>query len=144
MKKRILIPIDLEHEPVFDRLFATALEFLDPDTSEIMLLTIVPQLHLGYFPSIEHRYMQKLIAETQRRLDALGHERLGDGYNWQVQVEAGDPKKRIINSADAQNVQLIVLASHNPRNSDIIFGSVAAYVVRHAHQSVLVVRQLLT
>lgn len=141
MAKKILIPIDLDHERVFDSVFATVEEYSNPAETELVLLAVVPQLHLGYFPSIEHRYMQKLVKETKRRLEKLGSERLGDNYKWQALVEGGDPRKRIITAADELGADLIVLASHDPRGSDVIFGSVAAYVVRHAHHSILVVRQ---
>ena len=141
MTNRILVPIDLDHESTFDSIFAATSECADPKTAEIILLTIVPQLNLGYFASTEHRYMQKIVTETQLRLEALGHDRVDNTYNWQAQVKIGDPKKRIVKTAAEQDVRLIIMASHDPHKSDIIFGSVAAYVVRHAHQSVLVVRQ---
>ena len=46
----------------------------------------------------------------------------------------------IISAADRLGVDAIVMASHDPALSDYLIGPNAARVVRHARQTVLVVR----
>ena len=49
--------------------------------------------------------------------------------------------KRIIKSADELGADLIVLTSHRPETKDYLLGPNAARVVRHAKQSVFVIRE---
>lgn len=141
MAHQILVPIDLDSGAVFESVFSTVADQARLHDSRIILLSVVPKLTLGYFPSIEARYMRKLVAETKRQLAALATEQLGSDFSWLVEVAVGTPAPEIIRVADAHHVDLIVMASHNPRRSDFFFGSVADRVVRHALHSVLVVRQ---
>ena len=46
------------------------------------------------------------------------------------------------NAQAVQDADVIVIASHDPGLADYLLGSVAARVVRHAHCSVLVVRNV--
>ncbi|MFV2033769.1 MAG: universal stress protein, partial [Halocynthiibacter sp.] len=48
--------------------------------------------------------------------------------------------KTILTTADAIGCDLIVMASHRPEMQDYLLGPNAARVVRHANQSVFVVR----
>ena len=141
MAHRILVPIDLEHEEVLDDVFAAAIEQASLHDSTFVLLSVLPQLSLGYFPSIERRYMHKITGEAQRHLERIGQQRLGTHFAWSAHVLTGSAGAMIVNAADDHAVDLIVMASHNPRRMDVLLGSIADWVVRHARHSVLVVRQ---
>jgi nucleotide-binding universal stress UspA family protein len=58
----------------------------------------------------------------------------------QVLVREGHVYHTILSVARDVGADLIVIASHNPVMADYLLGSVAARVVRHAHCSVLVLR----
>lgn len=141
MAHKILLPIDLEHEEVLDEVFASAIEQATMHDSTFVLLSVLPQLSLGYFPSIEKRYMHKITGEAQRHLDRIGQERLGTRFAWSAHVLIGHAGRMIVRAADDHEIDLIVMASHNPRRLDVLLGSVADWVVRHARHSVFIVRQ---
>ncbi|MGB7755849.1 MAG: universal stress protein [Salinisphaera sp.] len=142
MPHKILLPIDLEHENDLDNVFACAIEQASMHDSTFVLLSVLPQLSLGYFPSIERRYMHKITGEAQRHLDRVAEQRLGTRFAWSAHVLTGSPGRMIVHAADEHEVDLIVMASHNPRRMDVLLGSVADWVVRHARHSILVVREL--
>lgn len=141
MSHKILLPIDLDQESLLDSVFAVATEHARIHDSLFILLSVVPQVSLGYFPSIEARYMRKVVAEAKRRLGRIGDQRLGTDFGWSAHVVVGRPGRTIVEVADEHAVDLIVMASHSPRRLDVLLGSVADWVVRHAHHSVLIVRQ---
>ncbi len=58
----------------------------------------------------------------------------------EVLVKRGKPTTMILSVAQEIGADAIVVASHDPSIADYLLGSVAAYVVRHAHCSVFVVR----
>lgn len=143
MTRKLLLPLDLDHGAVFESVFSEVRDQASIRESAIDVLSVIPQLTLGYFPAIEARYMRKLADETERRLGEIAQEHLGDAFTWRAHVVVGKPSNDIIRFADTHETDLIIMASHNPRTSDILFGSVADRVVRQAHHSVLVVRQRL-
>jgi universal stress protein F len=52
----------------------------------------------------------------------------------------GSVNGRIIEAVEEKRIDLIAIASHNPRMTDYLIGSHAAHVVLHAPCTVLVVR----
>jgi nucleotide-binding universal stress UspA family protein len=54
--------------------------------------------------------------------------------------EGGSISGRILEAIEEMEIDLVVMASHNPRITDYVIGSNAAHVVLHAPCSVLVVR----
>lgn len=80
-------------------------------------------------------------------LDAVGRQ-LGDwvktyvpaGIDAHPHVLHGTIYDEILRAADKLNVEVIVIGSHRPELKDYLLGPNAARVVRHAKQSVYVVR----
>lgn len=71
-------------------------------------------------------------------LVARGHR---DGVSCEFLVWEGDPGEAIVDAANAERVDLIVLGSHGRRGVNrSIFGSVSDHVVRNAPCPVVVVR----
>ena len=62
------------------------------------------------------------------------------GLEPNVVISQDDPTGAVLDTAEWANGDLIVIASHVPRVSDIFLGSTAAWVVRHADCSVHVIR----
>jgi nucleotide-binding universal stress UspA family protein len=63
-----------------------------------------------------------------------------DGTEVHPHVTHGRVYDQIISAADRLNVNVIVMGSHRPELTDYLLGPNAARVVRHAKQSVFVVR----
>ncbi len=55
-------------------------------------------------------------------------------------VKHGSVYKEILALADAIDVDMIVMASHRPEMKEYLLGPNAARVVRHAKQSVTIIR----
>ena len=63
------------------------------------------------------------------------------GFTVTTAIEEGDPRFAIVDHADQWKADLLVLGSHGRKGlGRLLIGSVAEYVARHAHCSVLVVR----
>lgn len=142
MAKTILVPIDLNHDKTFERVFAAVREQADKaGGARIRLVTVVPNFSAGMFPYVSHEMIDETRAEAENRLQALGRQWLGDDIEWTAEVHVGAVARSIVDSASERNADLIVMASHDPASIDLLLGSVADQVVRRAHCSVLIVRQ---
>jgi nucleotide-binding universal stress UspA family protein len=85
----------------------------------------------------------RLMRETLTRLTELSESwRRKSGFQADLMVRYGKPFAEIVQGAKSLNASLIVIATHGYTGlKHIYLGSVAERVVRHAHCSVLVVRE---
>jgi nucleotide-binding universal stress UspA family protein len=75
------------------------------------------------------------IIDTRRALEKQGVEVI-------VRVPIGSPGKEIVNTADVEGASLIVIGSHGRSNiRDRLLGTVSEYVIKNAHQPVLVIKR---
>ena len=79
------------------------------------------------------------ISEISRGLKALAKEN-GAPVETNIVTTVGRPHHKILDVAESEKIDLIVIASHQPGLADYLLGSVAAGVVRHAKCSVHVMR----
>jgi nucleotide-binding universal stress UspA family protein len=104
-------------------------------------MTVVPEygspMVAQYFPV---EYEKKALEHSEEKLKELIDDADTDGITVHHSVASGTIYEEIINAANAAKADLIVMASHRPQLSDYLIGPNAARVVRHAGQSVLVVR----
>jgi len=82
----------------------------------------------------------RLAHETASGLDAFVTEHVPAGVTVSKHVDTGSVYHCILETAERNGVDLIVMASHRPEMSDYLVGPNASRVVRHARISVLVVR----
>ncbi|MTI45730.1 nucleotide-binding universal stress UspA family protein [Roseibium hamelinense] len=141
MYKSILVPIDLGEETSWAKALPTAVAMARTFDAELHLVSVVPDFGRSivgsYFPKdYEHdaleaagNALQKFITEHEEKgIKVKGHVAHGTIY------------EEINAAADKLDCDLIVLSSHRPELKDYLLGPNAARVVRHAKQSVLVVR----
>ena len=140
MSQTILIPLDLDQPAVLDSVFAAINNIVGTESARLILLTVIPQAEVGDFPYVGTEYVKKLGESAQNQLRRIGADRLGDTLEWQVDVRVGPVARTIVRRADHFDADLIVMASHNPVFLDILLGSTARDVVKHARRSVLIVR----
>lgn len=136
MYKHILVPVDLGNIARAKATIAKAKALRD-EGGRITLLNVVE--------IIRNYVMAELPDEVfaNREQEALGQLRelaAAEGCDCAVAVRTGKAEGEILAEARAGDVDLIVIASHNPGFQDFFIGSTAARVVRHAHCSVLVDR----
>ena len=135
MYKNILIPIAMDN----DARAADAIEVATAVSAEgatITLLHVMEHLPAYATTYLPQDHLAKTRAEIAAKLTALAGERA----NMSAEVIEGHSGKTILAYAADKGKDLIVVASHLPGMQDLLIGSTAAQVVRHAQCSVLVMR----
>lgn len=118
-----------------------AVQLATQNGAEIHVLTVIPDYGMpvvgSFFPK---DFAEQALASSGEELKKLVAEQIPDNLLAEAQAVQGSIYKEIIAYANARGCDLIVLASHRPEMSDYLLGPNAARVVRHASQSVFVVR----
>ncbi len=143
MFKVVLVPIDVGQLDAAANALAMARKITENNGSKLILLNVVQELP-GYVVSqIPSDVQTEAISYARNTLAQIVKDhKLPAGT--EVMVIDGHPPTRILAVAEEVNADVIVIASHDPGLADYLLGSVAARVVRHAHCSVMVVRNVTT
>jgi universal stress protein F len=137
MPRTIVVPVDLSLPDTGAKAVAQAKQY-DPEAKLVLLFVAAPTP--GYVTAnIPDDFLKARKKEAQKALSAFA-DRTGVTNEADLVIRTGHPGREILSYAEETNADLIVIASHDPRWGDFLLGSVAAFVVRHAHCSVLVVR----
>ena len=138
MYKNILVPIDLAHKETAGPMIEAAKALADKD-AKLTLLYVMPEMPGIVAVHLPPGSADEAKARSEAELRDLAKQ--GSGSD---QVDAitsiGPPHHVILRTAADDDIDLIVIASHQPEFSDYLLGSVAAKVVRHAPCSVHVIR----
>ena len=139
MFKTILVPIDIAQSERVKSALEAANKLALAHDSKLVLLHVVEQLP-GYVltevpKGFRDSMMEGATAEIKKFVATQELPATA-----QVLVREGHVYHPILSVAREVGADLIVIASHNPVMADYLLGSVAARVVRHAHCSVLVLR----
>jgi len=136
MYKTILVPVEFDHNPITGRTLEVAKLLAAPEARMIALHVVepVPTYIDQFIPEQQQEAIRQLVEEKFR--EELG----GETDNFELALSDGAPGVEIVEYAKRQGVDCIVMASHKPGLADLLLGSTAARVVRHAECSVHVVR----
>ena len=138
--KRILATVDIEDEASSVRVIQAAQELVSGDDI-LFVICVVPDFGMsvvsGFFPK---GYEKKMIEATREALHKFTQEHVQEGTRMQHIISHGSIYEEILAAAEKCSADLIVIGSHRPALKDYLLGPNAARVVRHAAQSVLVVR----
>ena len=141
MFKRILLPIDLDQESSWSRALAVAEQLAKDYGAELHVITVVPSMGMSvvgsFFPP---DFEKKAIAAAQSKLDAVLAQAASDAAAIKGHVAHGTIYEEVLSSANKLDCDLIVMTSHRPELKDYLLGPNAARVMRHARQSVFIVR----
>lgn len=141
MFKRILVPIDVEHESSWARALPVGRQLARDYGAELHAITVVPAFGMsivgGHFPS---DFEKKAVAAAAQRLQEIISADADGGPVCKGHVAHGTIYEEIIQTAGKLDCDLIVMTSHRPELKDYLIGPNAARVMRHATQSVFVVR----
>ena len=137
MFSNIMIPIDLRHTDRLDKALSVAADMAQLYSAKTHLVGVgqtVPT-EVARSPA---EYADKLAAFAAERSQALGvtfepHVEISHDPS----VDLDDVLKR---AAEANGIDLIVMASHVPGFAEHILASNAGYLASHATMSVLIVR----
>jgi len=135
MYSHVLVPISFDE----DRDAAGAARvarLLAGDDGRITLLHVMEQI-----PSYAISYMpREYLTESRAAIEADLAERAAALPRAEGVVVEGHSGRTILDWAEANKVDCIVIASHRPGMQDLLLGSTAGQVVRHAACAVHVVR----
>ncbi|HEY9039109.1 MAG TPA: universal stress protein [Roseovarius sp.] len=135
MYNNILIPIVFDHERDNSKGLQCAGILAGPDT-EITLLHVIEKLPAYAMAYIPEDTSKNLKSELQAEMSSL----LQDIPNAKGKIISGHAGRTIIDYANENAVDLIIIKSHRPGLQDYFLGSTAGYVVRHAKCAVHVIR----
>ena len=136
MHKKILIPVDLDHEELVSSKLELARALLSPG-GRITLMVVLESVP-GYVSEfVMDKPENHLTQKVGERLRVLA----GGAEDIDTLVTTGKPGVEIAQQAADGDFGLIVVGSHSPGVRDYFLGSTAARVVRRAPCSVLVVRR---
>ena len=138
MFNKILVPVDIDQEASAASL-PVAGEMAKKYGASLTLLNVqapVPAMVMSYLPE---GFPKETDAAVQGKLKALASEYML-GSNTDFAVRHGNSYHEILDYAEENGTELIVLASHHPGLADYLLGSTAGHVVRHAQCSVMVLR----
>ncbi|KAJ56409.1 universal stress protein [Actibacterium mucosum KCTC 23349] len=135
MYSNILVPVALDHRPTISDAVKAAEKLLS-DGGKITALNVmdpVPAYVAQYLPD------DQLDRNLTERRGLLAAEMAGAPHVETVAI-TGHAAQSILDFAAKNDVDCIVVASHDPGLQDYFLGSTAGRVVRHAHCAVHVVR----
>jgi len=143
MYKSILLAIDLEDESSWEHSGPVAVNLAKTFGAELHLMTVVPDfgatIVANYFPD---DFENKALDEANARLHAWVNSHVPDEVLVQHIVGHGRAYEEILRVAGEIPCDLIILGARHSDNDKYPLGPNSAQVVRHADQSVLVVRDV--
>ncbi len=135
MYHNILVPISFDTERDTSGPIKLA-EVLATPEAKVTLLHVVehiPNYAISYMPA---EYLTEARKAIQTELDDLA-AKLPNAEGLVIEGHSG---RSILDWAEAHSPDLIIMASHRPGMQDLLLGSTATHVVRHAKCAVHVVR----
>ncbi len=135
MYQKILVPMALDHD-VSPRTLQIAEELLDAG-GEIIALHV----HEAVQGSVNAYLSEEVVKSGAARTEALMAEKLSGVNNVTQKIITGHTARSIIDFANGNGIDCIVIGSHKPGLSDYFLGSTASRVVRHAACAVHVQRE---
>lgn len=141
MYKNILLAIDLEDESTWDRAAPQAVDLAKAFGADLHIMAVVPDFGMtlvaSFFPK---DFEEKALDETNARLHAWTADNIPDGVNVQHIVGHGRAYAEILRVASDISCDLLVLSARRADDGKTFeVGPNTAHIVRHAHQSVLIV-----
>ncbi len=136
MYKKVLVPIDVANSEKAPAMLRLAEQLAD-DPANIVVLSVVEAIPNYVAAHIPGDYQHKGEEYATEQLEGIVK---AAGLSPQIVVRVGHPSQGILDEAEKQQADAIVIASHRPGLTQYFLGSTAARVVRHATCSVVVMR----
>lgn len=136
MYKKIVVPVDMGQMDKGEKILAKALALLDQGGG-IVLVSIVEAVPTYLTIDLPVDFINVSVKDAEAKLASLDKKFSASAK--QV-VRVGSPAREIMEVAEKEAADLIIIASHRPDFSNYLIGATADRVVRHAKCSVLVDR----
>lgn len=140
MPRSILLPIDLSHPQSWIKALAETLDLLG-NGGVLHVVSVLPDYGMPQVGSFFRAdYEREALKAFGAALADWTETHVPDRVEVHPHVLHGSIYDEILRAADRLGVDLIVMGAHRPELKDYLLGPNAARVVRHARQSVYVVR----
>lgn len=140
---RVLVAVD--GSPFSEAVIEHLGKLLPAQGQEILVMTVFPAV--TYYQGFDRamldgeRVMAQVKEEALEVVRAACEHLMAQGFEASSRVVAGDAAAMILNTAETEGVDLIVVGSHGRSGLQrFLMGSVSERVMRHAPCSTLVVR----
>jgi nucleotide-binding universal stress UspA family protein len=137
----VLLPIDLNQESSWDRALPAAEQIARDYGAKLTIMSVLPTFGLPavsqYFPEGFEKQAESAASEA---LTDFVRDKCDNPDQVKLHLSHGTIYDEILQYAEKIKCDLIVMGSHRPEFKDYLLGPNAARVVRHAKQSVFVVR----
>ncbi|MGI9370703.1 MAG: universal stress protein [Ruegeria sp.] len=135
MYHNILVPISFDAQRDTSGPLKLAQLLATPDANITLMHVVehIPDYAISYMPA---EYLTEARKAIQTELDDLA-SKLPNAKGLVIEGHSG---RTILDWAEANKPDLIIMASHRPGMQDLLLGSTATHVVRHAQCAVHVVR----
>ncbi len=142
MGKTILLPVDLSDESSWRLALREAVAMLRAGGGVLHVASVLPDFGMamvgGYF---KRDFEKEALHRFGGALAEWARDHVPDDIEVHPHVLHGSIYHEILRAADKLKADVIVIGSHRPELKDYLLGPNAARVVRHAKQSVYVVRE---
>lgn len=138
MYKSIIVAVDLAHAEQGKGLLTRALQLLD-DGGAVRLVHVLEEVPTYVAAELPRDIGEKRKAEAMVELKQMAQD-TDTGALVTSEVRSGAPSGQILQCAEDNGADLVMIASHRPGLGDYFIGSTASRVVRHAQCSVLIAR----
>ena len=141
MFKKILVPIDLDQETSWQRALPVAEQLATDYGATLDVISVIPTMGTSLVGSFFPPDFEKkaTIAGKQRIADIIAKAATKTA-TITTHIAHGTIYEEVIAAANRLGCDLIVMTSHRPELKDYLIGPNAARVMRHAKQSVFIVR----
>lgn len=135
MYKNIMVPISFDEDRNAKGAIdvAKALASVGAKVTLLHVMEQIPGYAISYMPPA---YITESRKAIQTELEAMA----ADAPGGEAVLVEGHSGRTILDWADKHGVDCIVIASHRPGMQDLLLGSTATTVVRHARCAVHVIR----
>ncbi len=141
MVSSILLPVDLSDEENWKPALEVAIAQARAHQATLHVVSVLPEMGMAMVGAyLGADFAKGAMGTLTRRLAEWAEANAPADVEVHPHVLQGKVYDEILRAADRLGVDLIVMGSHRPEFSDYLLGPNAARVVRHAKQSVYVVR----
>jgi nucleotide-binding universal stress UspA family protein len=135
--KRVLLPLDLSDR--HDQAVKLALQLVDPEKGEILLLHVIEMI-AGYSFDEERTFYERLEKRTRAHMEKIGEAMRQKGIPIKAEIRYGDRGRETVRYAADSGTDLIVLTAPRVDPDNLGWGSLSYKIAVFARCPVLLVK----